>query len=296
MDGLPVQKVLDGEKQDGKRSLSDNGKIESFVASQVIRRGLDERTAKAYKFDLHQVYLWLEERRIPALEESAAEDYLEYLMNEKKRKPSTVIRKYRVLQYYLEYLFRQGYLANYRMLTPPAAKSQKVKEDQMKKDHLLSKVEIDAFFAAMDQEYENLDEGFRKRICLRDRVMMDLLFFHGIEISELLRLEITDYDVKTSMLTIWGKRGKKREEHLFSKDLVKKLRLWMDEHEYFEKENGYDTYLFLSKVGKPLSMKMVILIFDKYREMAGIEKKCTPKDLKCSMKRYAKELLVERCL
>ena len=42
-------------------------------------------------------------------------------------------------------------------------------------------------------------------------------------------------------------------------------------------------------------MKMIILIFDKYRVMAGIEKEYTPKDLKCSMKQYAKELLVESC-
>ncbi len=290
MDTLQEQVVWSREEQKSSENMSDHGKIESFVTSQVIGRGLDERTAKAYEFDLQQVYLWLEERQIPVLEESAAEDYLEYLMNEKKRKPSTVIRKYRVLQYYLEYLFRQGCLANHRMITPPKAKVKEVKED-----HMLTKTEIDAFFAAMDQEYETMDQEFRRRVCLRDMVMMELLFFHGMEISELLRLELSDYDRKSNVLTIHGKRGKKRTESLFSRELIKKMELWMGEHEYFEKGNGYDTCLFLSKVGRPLSMKMVILIFDKYRVMAGIEKECTPKDLKCSMKRYARELLVERC-
>ena len=43
-------------------------------------------------------------------------------------------------------------------------------------------------------------------------------------------------------------------------------------------------------------MKMVIKIFEKYREMARIEKEFTPKDLKEScMKQYAKELVMERC-
>ena len=86
-----------------------------------------------------------------------------------------------------------------------------------------------------------------------------------------------------------------RQEYLFSRELKESIGLWIDEHGYFEKENGCDQYLFLSKVGKPLSMKMIILVFDKYRVMAGIEKECTPKDLKSSMKKYAKELLVERC-
>ncbi len=290
MNTLPAQTILKEKAQKKRESLSDSEKIENFVTSRVIQRGLDKRTAKAYEFDLKQMYMWLGEHQIPALEKSVAEDYLNYLMNEKKRKPSTVIRKYRVLQYYLEYLFKQGELADHRAITPPAAKIEEAKDD-----HILSKSEIDVFFASMNREYENLDQEFRRRVCLRDIVMMKLLFFHGIEISELLRLEISDYDKKTGLLIIHGKRGKTRQENLFSRELKGKMELWINDHEYFEKDNGYDHYLFLSKIGKPLSMKMIILIFDKYRVLAGIEKEYTPKDLKCSMRKYARELLMEEC-
>ena len=71
--------------------------------------------------------------------------------------------------------------------------------------------------------------------------------------------------------------------------------MWLDDHEYFEWGTGYDEWMFLSKLGKPLSMKMVTNIFDKYRRLAGIEKEVTPKDLKSSMKRYAEELMMEQC-
>ena len=70
---------------------------------------------------------------------------------------------------------------------------------------------------------------------------------------------------------------------------------WLCVHHYFERDDLYENCLFLSKMGKPLSMKMVIRVFDKYRVMARIEKECTPKDLKRSMKRYAEELMMERC-
>lgn len=70
---------------------------------------------------------------------------------------------------------------------------------------------------------------------------------------------------------------------------------WMDEHEYFERGKGFDERMFLSKLGRPLSMKMVTNIFDKYRVLAGIEREATPKDLKGSMKRYARELMMEWC-
>lgn len=69
---------------------------------------------------------------------------------------------------------------------------------------------------------------------------------------------------------------------------------WLDEHGYFERGKGYDERMFLSKLGKPLSMKMVTNIFDKYRGLAGIEKECTPKDLKGSFGGYAEEVVRER--
>ena len=68
---------------------------------------------------------------------------------------------------------------------------------------------------------------------------------------------------------------------------------WLSEHGYFEHDDLYRNQMFLSKMGKPLSMKMVINIFDKYRVMAGIEKECKPKDLKNSLGKYAEELVME---
>lgn len=220
-------------------------------------------------------------------------------------------------------------------------------ESMVQKDRFLSKAEVDRFFVALDREYEELGSDFRKRVCLRDRVMMELLFYHGLEISEILRLELADYDTKTGMLWIrrkrrkdedrasvddqdesdrrkttqdgeendpWGnaedrdsdrgragggnrgrRKDKERSVQIFSKELRERLELWIREHGCFERVEGYRDMMFLSKLGKPLSMKMVISIFDKYRIMAGIGRECKPKDLKRSMERYARELMMERC-
>lgn len=265
--------------------------IQGFVTSQVLKRGLDERTEKAYRLDLEHLHAWIRNRDQGHVDETAVEEYLDYLMKEKKLKYSTVTRKYRVFRYYLEYLEGQGHLPGYRPIACPKA----VNREDDKGDNELSRAEVDSFFMALNREYENLDNEFRRRVCLRDSVMMELLFYHGIEISELLRLEVSDYNIKSGVLTIRGKRDKERAEYLFSRELRRKMEQWIGEHGYFEKNNEFHNVLFLSKIGKPLSMKMVILVFDKYRVMAGIEKESTPKDLKCSMKRYAREMVVERC-
>lgn len=295
-------------------ALNSQNLIEEFITSQVTERGLDERTAKAYRLDLEHLYTWLEQDpAIAAAKEGWAdadtgtdtgagaadskdfcwedkmETYLDYLSREKGLRFSTVSRKYRVFGYYLSYLVTQGLLPGCRPLKLVC----QTKEEPA--DNLLSKQEVDAFFQALDREYAGLDSDFRRRVCLRDRVMMELLFYHGIEISELLRMEVSDYNRKTAILIIRRKREKDCAIYLFSSSLREQMEQWLSEHEYFEHGGEYHSRMFLSKLGRPLSMKMVINIFEKYRVRAGIEKECTPKDLKNSMKRYAKELLVEQC-
>lgn len=271
--------------------VNSHDMIQKFVTSQIVKRGLDERTEKAYRLDLEHLYSWIQDRGDGNVDEKIVEDYLCYLVKEKNLKHSTITRKYRVFRCYLEYLAAQGYLPQCRAISCPVLQG----GETAKSDNQLSRTEVDLFFMALSREYDDLDNEFRKRVCLRDNVMMELLFYHGLEISELLRLEVSDYNAGTGSLTIRGKRKKGRKEYLFSKQLRQKMEQWIGEHGYFERENEYDNVLFLSKIGKPLSMKMVILVFEKYKELAGIRKCSTPKDLKSSMKRYARELMVERC-
>lgn len=295
---------------------SDNF-IEDFISSQVTGRGLDVRTEKAYRMDLQLFYEWMVgkektadawRKKLVGKEETAdawkenIEAYLCYLAREKKLRASTISRKSKVFQYYASYLKAQGILPDggdtkagtvYEIAagTGPSGTAPKPSADDM----TLSRQEVDALFQAMEREYETLDSDFRRRVCLRDQVMLKLLFYHGIEISELLALEITDYDKGQGILTIRGKRGKQRTIRIFSVDLRRQLAHWLDQHEYFQREVPYSSRMFLSKLGRPLSMKMVILIFDKYRVMAGIQKECTPKSLKTSMQRYGQELVMEWC-
>lgn len=295
---------------------SDNF-IEDFISSQVTGRGLDIRTEKAYRMDLQLFYEWLvgkeetadaRRKKLVGKEETAdawkenIEAYLCYLAREKKLRASTISRKSKVFQYYASYLKAQGILPDggdtkagtvYVIAadTGPSGTAPKPSADDM----TLSRQEVDALFQAMEREYETLNSDFRRRVCLRDQVMLKLLFYHGIEISELLALEITDYDKGQGILTIRGKRGKQRTIRIFSVDLRRQLAQWLDQHEYFQREEPYSSRMFLSKLGRPLSMKMVILIFDKYRVMAGIQKECTPKSLKTSMQRYGQELVMEWC-
>lgn len=271
------------------------GLIEGFIHTRVEGRGLDGRTEKAYRLDLQHFYRWLEQRQLSGagyeemVWKEEMEAYLNHLIYERGLRLSTINRKRRVLSYYLAYLAKRGNPLECQVVKPVLAKAAPPKPCD-----LLSKNEVDAFFLALNREYMELDSPFRKRVCLRDLVMMRLLFYYGIEISELLRMEEGDYNKNTGILIVRRKRDRDYSVYLFSRILREQMELWLEERVYFERDDRYESFMFLSKLGRPLSMKMVIMIFDKYRVMAGIEKEFTPKDLKKSMERYAQELVIEQ--
>ena len=283
--------------------------IDGFIYSQVTERGLDVRTEKAYRLDLEHLRDWMEKSEMEEQEKAVQWEewipkYFMYLSQEKRLRPSTISRKYRVIGYYLKYLVKRGILSggiqDKRGQEPvhpliDSAKQAALVQEKTEEESCLSKSEVDAFFQAIRREYEGLDSDFRRRVCLRDQIMMELLFYHGLEVSELLKMEASDYEPKTGILLIPKKRDKGRAVRLFSRELQEQMGRWLEEREYFEQDNEFQGRMFLSKLGRPLSMKMVINIFEKYRVLAGIEKECTPKDLKRSMKGYAWEVVREIC-
>lgn len=221
---------------DGPSERTLDGLIEDFIRSQVTGRGLDDRTEKAYRLDLEHFSRWLERDGGAEAETDLGEAalggadleqeilrYLRYLAMERKLRTSTISRKGRVFRYFLTYLAQTGQAPG------PAAKGSGVSDGRLSfrsSDRMpgispggsaeaLSKKEIDAFFQAICREMDRLDSDFRRRVCLRDLVMMELLFYHGIEVSELLRLKVTDYDRETGVLTVSRKRGKDRQVYLY---------------------------------------------------------------------------------
>lgn len=298
---------MDGFSNITERSLNDF--IDGFIRNQVVGRGLDERTEKAYRLDLEHFHKWMEKEQLPdnmATWQMRTEQYINYLLKEKGLRTSTVSRKNRVFGYFLTYLAKQGAapIGYSQAFDETEAKmaalgSQQINNWKSTKTEpaycLLSKSEVDAFFEAIRREREEVDSAFRRRLCVRDQVMMGLLFYHGIDISELLKIDVSDYNIKSGILTIPKKREKECSVRLFCKELRDQMKQWLDEHEYFERDEKFQDRLFLSKMGRPLSMKMVILIFEKYRVLAGIEREFTPKDLKRSLSGYGQELVREQC-
>jgi site-specific recombinase XerD len=104
--------------------------------------------------------------------------------------------------------------------------------------------------------------------CLRDRLMLELLYSAGLRTEELMNLKVNDIDSKRMRIRVVQGKGHKDREALLSERVLDHLR------EYWKYCKPKD-YLFPAKSGepdKPLSSSVVRKMFKQVKKKAGIKK------------------------
>lgn len=251
----------------------------------------DIHTVTCYENDLKDFYRWMGQKDDQAAEISgqAAADYLTYLMNEKESRDSTLNRKKISLGRYLQWLTDRGLDLQKAVIPFQTRKIERLKEPRR-----LKREEVDRLIQSLNEEYEDADTEFKKRISLRDSIMFELLFYHGLQIQELVALRTEDFDPEKRTIRIMDKKGFIRTERIYSDRLYRKLLLWMEGRQEFANRNAaHRDVLFLTKLGTPVSVKFLVAIFQKYKDLTGITQDATPLFLKHSLKWYAQIVLKE---
>ena len=106
----------------------------------------------------------------------------------------------------------------------------------------------------------------------RDYAMITLFLNCGMRLSELAGIRLVDIDPKMESLRVIGKGAKERIIYLNSscKDAIE---AYLPDRLNLRKEGGKDDHLFLSRLGKGISVKTVQYIVKKYLAAAGLENK-----------------------
>jgi integrase len=119
----------------------------------------------------------------------------------------------------------------------------------------------------------NSDE-FRRFYQIVDRaedvqhaLMLRLLFFTAVRVSELCRIEVGDVDLDTCKIRVNQGKGSKDRYVLFGKGFATALRTHIAAH-------PHNRYLFQTKRATKFSTRRVEQIVKKYAEEAGV--RCTP--------------------
>jgi site-specific recombinase XerD len=169
-----------------------------------------------------------------------------------------------------------NYLVENELIEKDVTKKIEVKVDpQASIKNRLTPEDIEKFYTTILEDCNIESERqliFHQKVKFRDYIIVLLLSYTGIRISELVQLDIGDIGIDEQAMVVIRKGGKKEKVDIPS-------RIMEDIKEYLEQrmKMEYDTKaLFVSLHKKRIDPRTVRAMLDKYSKRAGINIKVTP--------------------
>jgi len=163
----------------------------------------------------------------------------------------SVNRKITTLKTYFRFLLQENMIKQspmQKIISPKTSKRLPVFVEEIKMDELLNEIDFGKGFLAQ-----------------RDRLILELFYFTGIRLSELINLKNKDIDFSNSTILVLGKRNKERLIPLTS-DILSKIKKL--------NTSNKSPFLFTTEEGKQISTKQVYRLVNKYLSMVtSLDKK-----------------------
>ncbi|ATA61485.1 tyrosine recombinase xerD [Geobacillus stearothermophilus] len=208
--------------------------IEKFE-QWLFAEGKAPKTIESYVNDVKGFQSYLQEKLkdMPVLSRFSFVKYKEHLMKEGYA-VSTINKKINSLKVYNDFLRTEG-IVNESFI-------------QLKRDRIKiadgSEEPVDALTEEQVEKLLFYVED-RRKVTLRNKLIVYLLLYTGVRVSELVGIQIADIDFLTSTLKVTGKGGKRREIGL-RQDVLHLIRQYMKE-ERSESVFRDSPYLLLSQ-------------------------------------------------
>jgi len=135
--------------------------------------------------------------------------------------------------------------------------------------------EVNLIFKVVFNELSNSTQlsNFKRNTLQRDIAILELLFATGIRVSELCDIKKNSINLKTGLISIYGKGNKKRLIRINSNDTLDAIKRY---YSAFSIINNTCEYFFINKFGNQISAQSVRLMVKKYAQKAMIRKNVTP--------------------
>ena len=236
--------------------------VESFLAWLELERGLSENTRMAYTRDLVQAAQFLKKRGLNSWAEVDAEAtgaWSATLGREGYARTSQA-RKLSALRMLARYLVREGLRGDdFTGLTASPKLNRRL-------PGVLSIGEVDRLLQAPSSGTP---------MGLRDRAILELFYSSGLRVSELCGLLLQNINPEEGTLRVFGKGSKERVVPV-GQSALRALRDYLaaGRSEFVREHTGSE--LFLSRLGRAISRKMIWVMIRQMALRAGISKPIKP--------------------
>ncbi|MCL6432212.1 MAG: tyrosine recombinase XerC [Anaerolineae bacterium] len=167
------------------------------------------------------------------------------------------------------YLYREGWAAS-NPFTVMQAQAPKVKR------RLPTVLAVPEAAALVSLPAEDTPDGMQAAVALRNRAILEVLYAGGLRVSELVGLDLEDYDAARGELRVLGKGNKERLALLGAP-----ARRWLDRYIHegrrlFLPRHGRERALFLNRRGGRLTARSVQAMMRECAIKAGLDRRVTP--------------------
>jgi integrase/recombinase XerD len=176
----------------------NNSILDKFCDSLWLEDGLSRNTLESYRRDLRKFISWIEEKSNSTLLEAThanIQDFLAYLVTEKKEKASSTSRSISSLKRLFRYLLRQKLILadpTLKIITPKIPRNLPT---------ILTEQDVEALLGG---------PNINTHLGMRDRTMLEVLYASGLRVSELVGLSTTQVSLEMGVIRVIGKGKKER--------------------------------------------------------------------------------------
>ncbi|MBL4953275.1 tyrosine-type recombinase/integrase [Neobacillus sp. YIM B02564] len=209
--------------------------IEEF-SNWLFEEGKADKTIESYVNDVKGFQSYLEEKHkdIPVLSRFSFVRYKEHLIKEGYA-VSTINKKVNSLKVYNDFLKTKGIVSeSFIQLKRDRIKIAAGSEDVV---DILSEEQVEKLLFYVED---------RRKVSIRNKLIVYLLLYTGVRVSELVGIRIVDIDFLTSQLIVANGKGGKRREIGLRQDVLHLIREYMKD-ERSESVFHHSDYLLVSQ-------------------------------------------------
>lgn len=246
---------------------TDQHYLSDFLTHLLIDRGLSLNTKVSYERDLKEYLHFLKAQGIKGLEEinrQQVQHYLIYLY-ERNLNTKSVARHLSAIRSFHHYLMIEKISTNNPCELIESPKQQRLLPEVLS----IEEVEqlLNSFQSTTFQE-------------IRNKAMVELMYASGLRVSELLGLKLEDVHLSMMFVRCIGKGDKERIVPI-GETAVELLELYLNTVRPKLLKKSTD-YLFLNRLGDPMTRQGFWKILKKQAQLAGIHKEISPHKLRHS--------------
>ncbi len=242
--------------------------LNEYTNYLAVEKGLSKNTLESYRRDLNKFSSFLNEKEI-ASPEAVDSEVINLFLAELKYNncaASTISRTIASIRSFFNFLMAEGFLDNNPALELESPKIEK------KLPRVLTTDEIDCL---LGQPRPGDQKG------LRDKAMLELLYASGIRVSELIDLNLGDFDPRVGYLRCKGKGQKERIVPIGSV-AINYVNEYMNNTRAKLCKNNGETALFVNQHGNRMTRQGFWKILKKYALKSKINGEITPHTIRHS--------------